>query len=183
MRTLWVWARTWLLLLALAALQACGPGVGGSGTGQGLDAFGASAVPLCSSDIAAALSCPGAAAAPPAPGASATAGVSSDSGTAAVYFADTLDGHQVAVTVQGNGLELDAPCAGVRFHGQWGRQAGQAARFYGVNGDGANAQPAQVRASLDTSGLQLTVLDANGSVLLGPVGLRAQAAPALPGGC
>jgi len=152
MRTLKALGRTALVWLALAALQACGPGVGGSGTGQGLDTFGASA---------------------PAGG----------GGSSTVYFADTTGSGRVAVTVQGDSIELDAPCAGLRFRGQWGLLAGQAARFYGLNGEGSSAQPAQVRASLAEGGLQLTVLDANGNVLLGPVLVTVRATAATPGGC
>jgi len=177
MRTLKALGRTALVWLALAALQACGPGVGGSGTGQGLDAFGASALPLCSSEIASALACPAGTAAP---GASAPAG---GGGSSTVYFADTTGSGRVAVTVQGDSIELDAPCAGLRFRGQWGLLAGQAARFYGLNGEGSSAQPAQVRASLAEGGLQLTVLDANGNVLLGPVLVTVRATAATPGGC
>jgi hypothetical protein len=178
MRTLMALGRTALACLALAALQACGPGVGGSGTGQGLDAFGASSAALCGSDIAAALACPPSTAAP---GGSAAAG--GDGGSATVYFADTIDGSRVAVTVQGNSIELTAPCARISFRGQWGLLAGQAARFYGLNGEGSNAQPAQVRASLASGGLQLTVLDANGNVLLGPVLVTVRPGAATPGNC
>lgn len=178
MRTLLSRARTTLAWLALAALQACGPGVGGSGTGQGLADFGASAAPLCSSDIASALACPAGTAAP---GASASAGSAGGSGT--VYFADTIDGRRVAVTVQGNSIELSAPCAGISFRGDWGLLAGQAARFYGSTGDGSAARPAQLRASMDAGGLLLTLLDANGNPLLGPVLVTVRATAATPGGC
>ncbi len=175
--------RSWMALtaLALVVLQACGPGVGGSGTGQGLDAFGASAAPLCGSEIASALACPAGTAAP---GASAPAG---GNGTGTVYFADTppdtSGGSRVSVTVQGDSIELDAPCAGLRFRGQWGLLAGQAARFYGLNGDGASAQPAQLRASLDSGGLLLTLLDANGNPLLGPVRVTVRPTAGTPGAC
>lgn len=178
MRTLMAKARHLMALLALAALQACGPGVGGSGTGQGLDAFGANAAPLCGSEIAPALSCPPATAAP-----GGSAAGNTDPGSGTVFFADTIDGRRVAVTVQGNSIELNAPCARISFRGQWGLLAGQAARFYGTNGDGANAQPAQVRASLASSGLLLTVLDANGDVLLGPVLVTVKTSLSSPAGC
>lgn len=167
------------LLMLAAGLPACGPGVGGSGTGQGLEAFGATAAPLCSSELAAALLCP-----PPTsvgPAASAPAGASN--GTAAVYFADTIDGRRVAVTVQGNSIDVDAPCARIRFTGQWGVLAGQAARFYGVNTDQGNVQAAQVRASVGSGGLVITVLDAAGNVLLGPVLVTVRPAAATPGSC
>jgi len=168
MRTLKALCRSaWAVLAVLAwvALQACGPGVGGSGTGQGMDAFGASAVQLCSSDIAPALACPAATASP---------------------AASAVPGSGGLVTVQGNSIELNAPCAGISFRGDWGQLAGQAARFYGFNGEGSSAQPAQVRASLASAsvgGLLLTVLDANGHLLLGPVLVTLRATPAQPGAC
>lgn len=171
-------ALTWLALLAMSALSACGPGVGGSGTGQGLDAFGASSSPLCSSDIASVLSCPAGTAAP---GASASTGSGTGSGT--VYFTDTVDGRRVLVTVQGNGIELSAPCAGISFRGDWGLLAGQAARFYGSTGEGSAARPAQLRASLDSGGLLLTLLDVNGNVLLGPVLVTVRPTAGTAGGC
>ncbi len=174
--------RTAIALLTLSAcLQACGPGVGGSGTGQGLDAFGATAAALCGSEIATALACPAGAAGPPA---SSADGGNAGSGT--VFFADTIDSRRVVVTVQGNSIDLNSPCARISFRGQWGLLAGQAARFYGFNGEGASAQPAQVRASLSTAGgggLLLTVLDANGNLLLGPVLVTVQATAPTPGGC
>ena len=172
MRSLVALARNTLAALALAALQACGPGVGGSGTGQGLDAFGATSAALCGSDLAAVLACPPSSASP-----------SGDNGSGTVFFADTVDGSRVVVTVQGNSIELGAPCARISFRGQWGLVAGQAARFYGFNGEGAAAQPAQVRASLASGGLLLTVLDANGNVLLGPVLVTVRVSAATPAGC
>jgi hypothetical protein len=157
-------------LLAALLLQGCGPGVGGTGTGQGLDAFGAAPASVCTSDIASALGCTGAAA----------AGL--QGGSTTVYFVDTIDGLRVAVTVQGNQLELSAPCARVSFRGQWGLVNGQAARFYGFN-NGDSQQPTQVLAALDAGGLQLTVLTATGDVLLGPVLVSARPAAGTPGGC
>jgi hypothetical protein len=167
------------LLMLAAGLPACGPGVGGSGTGQGLEAFGAVAAPLCGSELASALSCPPATVGSPAASAPSGANV----GTAPVFLADTIDGRRVVVTVQGNSMDVDAPCARVRFSGQWGVLSGQAARFYGTNTDQGAVQPAQVRASLDSGGLVITVQDAAGNVLLGPVLVTARPAAATPGSC
>lgn len=177
MNTAWASTLRWLGLVAtslLMSLQGCGPGVGGSGTGQGLDTFGAAAAPLCASDIASALACPAG---------TGSVNPAADPGTAPVYFADTIDGRRVAVKVQGQTLELLAPCVGIRFQGQWGVLTGQAARFYGFNGEGSSAQPAQVRASLVSGGLQLTVLDASGNTLLGPVLVTARPSATVPGAC
>ena len=176
----WSWLRVCMCVSALL-LGGCGPGVGGTGTGDtidGLNAFGASAVSVCASDLAAVLACPsatggGGAVAAPAPG------------TAPVYLADTIDGQRVAVSVQGNTIEVNAPCARVQFRGQWGLIAGQAARFSGTTGQDASstATPAALQAVVRGNGLELTLTDTQGRVLLGPVLVSVQPAPAAPGGC
>ena len=165
------------LTLALA-LAACGPGVGGSGTGateSALPLFGASAAALCSSDLAAALDCPTVAgsAAPPGPGV----------GTATVYFADTIDGRRVLVRLQGNTIDLDVPCAGLQFSGEWGVISGQAARFFGYTSADTVPVPAALEVRIVGSGLQLTLRDAAGRVLLGPVLVTRTPVAGTPGGC
>lgn len=178
-----------LWLLAAAAVTAlfsgCGPGVGGTGTGDTIDAsaafaaFGASAAPVCASDLAPVLACPattggGAGSATPAPG------------TSPVHLADTIDGQRVAVSVQGNVIEVNAPCARVQFRGQWGLVAGQAARFYGGTAQDASTlptTPAALQAVVRGNGLELTLTDLQGRVLLGPVLVTVRPAPAVVGGC
>ena len=170
------------LLAAAAVLGGCGPGVGGTGTGDTIDAFaafGASAAPVCASELASVLACSaptggGSGAAVPAPG------------TSPVYLADTIDGQRVAVSVQGNAIEVNAPCARVQFRGQWGLIAGQAARFYGATGQDASAPattPASLQAVVRSNGLELTLTDTQGRVLLGPVLVTVRPAPAAPRGC
>jgi hypothetical protein len=162
------------LALALSALLgACGPGVGGTGTGEGISAlpqFDASPASLCGSELAALVGCPsGSAAATP--------------GSAAVYLADTIDGRRVLVRLQGNEIELDAPCARLQFRGQWGTIANQASRFFGyATLDGAPAL-ATVSAQIGGGGVQLTLRDAQGTTLIGPVLVVVVPAPATPGGC
>jgi len=179
-RSAWLWSWLWLSALLLGG---CGPGVGGTGTGDtidGLNVFGASAVPVCVSDLAVVLACP-----------SATAGggggaVALTPGTAPVYLADTIDGQRVAVSVQGNAIEVNAPCARVQFRGQWGAIAGQAARFYGSTGQDASTTattPATLQAVVRGNGLELTLIDTQGRVLLGPVLVTVRPAPAAPGAC
>ena len=178
-------ARLAVWVFAVAAVAAvmggCGPGVGGTGTGETTDAlgvFGASAAPVCASELVPVLACP----APPVGG---SAGAPA-AGTAPVYLADTLDGRRVAVSVQGNLIELDAPCARIQFRGQWGAIAGQAARFYGSAGPDASAAaatPATLMAVVRGNGLELTLTDTQGRVLLGPVLVTVRPAPTAPGGC
>ena len=175
----------WLLAVsaATAVLVGCGPGVGGTGTGDTLDAlapFGASAASVCASDLASVLACPvntgvGGGAGSPLPG------------TAPVYLADTIDGRRVAVSLQGNLIEVNAPCAAVQFRGQWGLVAGQVARFYGTTGQDAAAStattPATLQAVVRGNGLELTLTDTQGRVLLGPVLVTVRPTPAAPGAC
>ncbi len=167
----------WLCSVALL-LAACGPGVGGTGTGDTIDplaVFGASPALVCGSELAAVLACNtptgGGSAAAPAPG------------TVPVYLAGTIDGRRVAVSIQGNVMELDAPCARIQFRGQWGLVAGQAARFYGSTSADASSTPAMLQAVVRGNGLELTLTDTQRHVLLGPVLVTVQPAPVAPGAC
>ena len=177
------WLGSWLWVSTLL-LGGCGPGVGGTGTGDtidGLNAFGASAVSVCASDLAAVLACASATGGGGGGGAAAPV-----PGTAPVYLADTIDGQRVAVSVQGNAIEVNAPCARVQFRGQWGLIAGQAARFYGTTGQDASTTattPASLQAVVRGNGLELTLTATQGRVLLGPVLVTVRPAPAAPGAC
>ena len=157
-----------LLATALAALallsSGCGPGVGGTGTGEtggGLAAFGALPASVCSGELASLVACP------PATGTAAPA-----PGAAAVFLADTIDGRQVRVTLSGNTVELSAPCVRVQFRGEWGAVTGQSGRFFGSTEIDGMTTPAALQAQLSGSDVQLTLRDATGRVLLGPVLLR-----------
>ena len=170
------WASLAWASLCAVLLAACGPGVGGSGTGGTLDplpALGASAQGLCASDLAPLLDCgPGAVGAPtPGPG------------TGTVYFTDTIDGRRVLVRLEGNTIALDVPCAGLRFSGTWASIGGQAARFYGFTGPDTALMPATLEARITGNSLQLTLRDAAGLVLLGPVLVTRTPAAGTPGGC
>ena len=168
-----------LLGAALAALtlmfSGCGPGVGGTGTGEtggGLAAFGALPASVCSGELASLVSCStpaGAAAAAPS--------------ASAVLLADTIDGRQVRVTLSGDTVEVGAPCARIQFRGEWGALAGQPGRFYGsADVDGTSA-PAALEARVSGSDVQLTLRDASGRVLLGPLLVRVVVTLAAPPVC
>jgi hypothetical protein len=155
------------LLVALAAwvLVACGPGVGGSGTGEeqapsALPVFGANAAALCSSELAPLLNCP------------AGAGVAAEprGGTAAVSFTGSLGGNPVALSLSGNQADLRVGCTVLRFRGDWGQLGAQAARFYGyLDGAGGTPVVATAEARVVAGQIELTLRDANGSVLVGPL--------------
>ncbi len=167
-----------LLLAGIAALAACGPGVGGTGTGAAPDpaAFGATAASVCSAPFAAALQCPVGAGLP------GTAGELV--GTAQVHFADAAG--QVSATLDGNAIQFIARCHGVEFSGSWGVVAPGPARFHGyLMRDGGPQLTGTLRvAPSGTSGasgtdLQVTLLDATELSVLGPVTLQPVAAPVL----
>jgi hypothetical protein len=148
------------LLALVALLAACGPGVGGSGTGEdqtALPPFGAANAALCGSELAPLLLCPSGASAPGAAG-----------GTEPVAFSGRLGGQDVALQLQGNRAELRVGCTLLRFGGQWGQLAGQPERFYGYTDPDGQPAVATLEARLAGSEIELTLRDANGSVLFGP---------------
>jgi hypothetical protein len=159
----------WLATLLAAVLAGCGPGVGGTGTGDtgsALAYFGASPASLCSSEIAGLVACRY-------DGTTATA----VPGATPVLLVDAAEGARVRVRLQEDGAELVDACAPLAFRGQWGVIAGQAARFYGhIDPDGAPAA-ATLEAQASGAGMQLTLRDGEGRVLLGPVVVTVTAAP------
>jgi hypothetical protein len=166
--------------LISALLTACGPGVGGTGTGEtggnspisGLDAFGAAPASVCSGALADLLGC-----------APATTGAAAQPRPAAVLLADTIDARRVQVRLQGAAAEVLVPCAGLLFTGQWGVVAGQPARYYGLAGPEGALRPATLDAQLVGSAVQLTLRDSDGRLLLGPVLVTVVASQASPGSC
>jgi hypothetical protein len=158
------------VLAALATLLvACGPGVGGSGTGseaQALQAYGASTTPLCTGSLAANLPC-----APAAPPGSAAAPVLSGP----VVLADRADNRRVQALLEDQRLRLQAVCPGLGFVGSWADTGRESARFYGVlvtdalaQGAPASGDFASVEAVSAGPDLVLTLRDTSGSVLGGP---------------
>jgi hypothetical protein len=166
--------------LLSALLVACGPGVGGTGTGEttgnspvsGLDAFGAAPASVCSGALADVLGC-----------APAHAGAVVQPRPAVVLLADTIDARRVQVRLQGSTAELLVPCTGLLFTGDWGVVAGQPARYYGLAGPEGALRPATLDAQLVGSAVQLTLRDSDGRLLLGPVLVTVVASQANPGSC
>jgi hypothetical protein len=159
-----------LMLLCALALHGCGPGLTGTGTGSamGLAAFNATEQAVCGAPFAAAIGCSTAAGAPTPLG-----GVS--------YFESGTGASLVRLRLEGNTIEITAPCAGFSFEGVWGRSAALGDRFYGaqeLNG-GATLLPATASAVAVGTDLQLTVQDAQARNLLTPVTVQRQmSAPA-----
>lgn len=165
-----------LQVTLLLWLTGCGPGVGGSGTGEPAQAvadFGAVAAPVCGAPFVARLSC-----APSPAGAAAP----SAAGTTAVRFVDLATGGQISATLLGNGIELSARCQRLRFSGEWAVVGAGDARYYGTltdEGTGLSRLASLSVAEL-AGGLQVLLRAFDGSVVLGPVGLRTQLAVAEP---
>ncbi len=154
-------------VLALSALlAACGPGVGGTGTGVspnvGPAHFGATSEPLCGADFAAALDC-----------------ASPAAGTAPLLLADGDPAQQASGRVADQRMELRWLCEDWAFEGDWGRAAPpRGLRFYGTarNGDGVTlAAMLSVRA--EGTALVAELQDELGVALAGPVTLQRMPAP------
>ncbi|WP_144289965.1 hypothetical protein [Ideonella sp. A 288] len=175
-----------LVMAALAAcLSGCGPGTGGTGTGESpadLAVFGASSVNLCTAAFADQLACgalqPG------------TADSPVGDGTRTVVYADTSRANAVEVDLRGQTLRLRERCQGLDFVGQWGVAAPNDARFFGSYSAPGSAE--RVLASLTVQavpggdGAQLSVLlrDLAGRTVLGPLTLQRITGPlSMPTDC
>jgi hypothetical protein len=145
----------------------CGPGVGGTGTGEGLTAFGATAASVCDSTFADKLAC--GPAVPTAPA----------DGTRAVTYIDTAG--QLVLRIDGNRASFDAACLRLQFSGDFGLAPGNAAGFFGTYR--LNASAAQSFAGLlvqraDSGGdLRIELRDIDGRTLVAPVILQAAPTP------
>ena len=166
-------------------LVGCGPGVGGTGTGDSeplLQFFSATATSVCGAPFATSLSCAGADANPgsnPQPAAQ---------GTAVTRFVDQANAANITVTIEANSIVLDARCLGIHFSGDWGIAAASDARFFGSYARDPTAQRTpgslSVQATSKADQLSLTLRDADGRILLGPTTLqRVVAFPAAVGVC
>jgi hypothetical protein len=168
------------LILACAVLSwlvGCGPGVGGTGTGDTpvpLSSFGATAAPLCAAPFASSLQCTAGTGASPNP---------AIGGTAHVVFVDVATGGQTTAAFEASSVELDARCQRLRFVGEWGVGTAGEARFYGGYATDASAtlRPAQLDVSAAVpNGLLVSLQLEDGSVALGPLLLRPESTPPEP---
>ena len=172
-------ARRWPALMLAAWLNGCGPGVGGTGTGESapeLALFGASTASLCAAPFAASLACV-------AGGTSSAVGGTILPGTAPLRYIDAAQGAQVVVEIEDHSVRLTAPCQRLGFIGDWGTTASGEARFFGSSlVDGAvKRQPASLSVATAQSPGELIawLRDAEGQTLLGPLTLQ-RAPQALP---
>jgi hypothetical protein len=158
----------------LALISACGPGVGGTGTGlgvaavapeggsvyvdygaaetsvdPGLAAWNVMPAALCAAPFADALLCP-------LPGVPAGGPVLAAQGTQAVYFVDADTGKAITVAVASNTIALAQGCPALTF---------------------------SVTLTAGPVSLTVTLQDRAGRVLLGPVALRPADGPTVPRRC
>lgn len=175
--------RTLAILLALTLwLPGCGPGTGGTGSGNelGLADFGAKAAPVCGASFSSSLAC-----SPPTQTTTVSPGdplpVPSAAGTETRRFVDSLQVYRVMAQFDGNTVSLDARCQHLTFHGEWGVTALGEARFFGsyLPDGGARRTAGSIDVQVVGAALQITLRDAAGQLLLGPVAL-VQAPAALP---
>lgn len=158
--------RGWLLLLL--ALGGCGPGVGGTGTGDQsypLEYFGAKAASVCTASFAGQLKCPSRIVIGP-------TRVDPTEGSEPVVWVDDATNSRVSARIDGSDVEFDAPCENTRFVGTWGTQADEGTgRFYGYYSDSSLSfsVPATLTVlAANGRGLAYVVQDANGQVVFGP---------------
>jgi hypothetical protein len=155
-------------MLGTLLFAGCGPGVGGTGTGDAaFAAFGASAAPVCGGVVAAALACPSAPAGPPL------------TGTLPVQFADAAG--QIVLQLNGNVAQLDDSCLKLRFSGEFGTAAGGTQGFFGsyeIDNNGFDVLAALSTAPVAGSGaLTVELRDVDGRVVVGPVLLQRATGP------
>jgi len=154
--------------LAMLLFTGCGPGVGGTGTGDAaFNAFSVSAAPVCNGAIAAELACVSSPAGPV------------GTGTLPVQFVDAAG--QVTLDVNGNLARLGASCLRLRFSGEFGMGTGGAQGFYGsyaIDGKGVDVLAALSAVPLAGGGaLTIELRDSDGRVAVGPVLLRRATVP------
>jgi hypothetical protein len=168
--------RRWRLTVLLAQvglLAACGPGVGGTGTGlsvaaDALQAFGAQAISAC---------LPGASSSPACTAASGLGSPTVQPPT--VVWLDTAPGARVRLDVQGDGAALEKRCTKERFIGQWATSPNLGARYYGIFGlEGASGVAASLSVrSAEPSTLTLELRGLDDNLLLPPLTVQRYDAP------
>jgi len=159
--------REWLLLVLLV-LAGCGPGVGGTGTGElssALSFFGAKPASVCSASFASQLKCQSRIVIGP-------TYVDPTAGTEADLWVDSADNGQVTVRINDSDVEFEAFCEGVRFSGTWGKRDDESiGRFYGyyTTSELIASRPGTLTAQTAAGNrLAYTLQDAKGIVVFGP---------------
>jgi hypothetical protein len=165
---------TVLAAVLASVLAACGPGVGGTGTGNstdGLSTWGAAPSNVClTADFSPLLSCGGAAA----PGA----------GTAVVYAAEASPASRVLARFEGSRLTLDLRCLNRSFEGEWASAGQLGTRYFGsiTTASGARSNASVIVAAQGGTFVML-VQDFNGQRIGEPLLLQRVASATTAAGC
>jgi hypothetical protein len=160
----------------LLVLAGCGPGLGGTGTGDAaFAAFGAASAPACGSAVAASLACPAAPAVPPA----------GSIGTLPVEFADAAG--QIVLELNGNLAQLDDSCLKLHFSGEFGTAAGGVQGYFGsyqIANNGVDVLAKLTAGAAPGGGLTIELQDVRGLAAVGPVLLQRVTVPLVaPNAC
>ncbi len=173
--------RAWLLLLW--ALAGCGPGVGGTGTGEqssALNFFGAKPASVCSASFAEKLKCPSRLVIGPTQ-------VELPEGSETIVWVDDAANGRVTARINVSNIDFEALCEGVRFTGTWGKRQGEGAgRFYGyyTTRDLSFAAPGTLSAqAANGASLAYVLQDSTGQVVFGPRVLQETAIEPAPARC
>ena len=169
--------RAWLAsawALGMLVFAGCGPGVGGTGTGDAaFAAFNAMPASVCNGAIAGDLACPSLPAGP------------APTGTLPLQFVDAAG--QVTLELNGNLAKLEASCLRLRFSGEFGVGTGGAQGFFGsyeVDGNGIDVLAAMSAVPVGGGGLTVVLRNVAGYVAVGPVLLHRATGPLpAPGPC
>lgn len=159
----------WLLPLLLA-VAGCGPGVGGTGTGEqgfGLDYFGARKASVCTSSFAGELKCPSRIVIGPTP-------LPQDDGSEPVAWVDDPDAPRTVLRISGSEADFESDCGSTKFAGSWGTLAPRDSRFFGyytVPGE-PSAKPGSLTVLNSSDGLSFEIRDARDRTVLGPLPLQ-----------
>jgi hypothetical protein len=164
------------ILGGLLLLAGCGPGLGGTGTGDAaFAAFGAASTPVCGGAVAAALACPSAPATPS----------GSSVGTLPVQFADAAG--QIVLELNGNVAQFDDACLRLHFSGEFGTTNGGAQGFFGsyqIAATGIDVLAALTAVTAPGGGLTVELQDVGGVAIVGPLLLQRATVPlAGPNSC
>jgi len=159
------WARALalpaVLLATVLMIAACGPGLGGTGTGatqDALEAYGARAAPVCEAAFADLLGC-----ARPAVGAAPLPA------SEARYFAESAPASRTLLELDGQEAQLRLRCTGLVFVGAFGQVGNEAPRYYGnVIEGGARVRLATLQVQRSGAGLSLILTDSLGLAVFGP---------------
>lgn len=162
-----------LALLTAMLLAGCGPGIGGTGTGDdvGPADFGATDAPVCDSDLGKVLACPGGAPGTPA-----------NAGTAATEFASAAGATATRARFDGNAVQIDLLCRGQVFSGRFGVEGAAPGRYYGslaTPGEAVGSLAIAVIEPLEGGALRMRLLDVDDGLLWGPLDLQ-RLAPGTP---